>query len=425
MEPSSADIAIIGGGIIGLSAAYELAQATSGRIAVFEKMAPAVGTTGGSAGVLCLCDFHDIYAAFTLLGDARVRELRQAHDIGFHPWGSLGVVYEGGEFPPPADPFAVRFGPDRPDSMYHRELLDPGELVRRFPWIKPDRVLGGVFYPNHGFVNPYRLVDVYERLAVGTGRVEVHRGTPVLQLRRDGDRIATVVTRRGAWRVGEVVNAGGPWGAKVAALAGRDLPLTPQRIQVCVATAFDDGIDGSPLTGVPEQVDGEGVWSRGEEGGTLLFGQHHHATKAGYTVDPDHVNRANDDDYPEAVAEVYRRYWRLPRSEFLNGWCCVYGTTEDGFPIVARDQEVANLWHAVGMNGHGITIHAGVARTLRALMVEGRDDIDLSDVLGRPERIDISALDAGRFARGEPIRFHSRSDPLEPEPAGTARSPEA
>ena len=420
----SADIAIIGGGIIGLSAAYELAEATSARIVVFEKMAPAVGTTGGSAGVLCLCDFHDIYAAYTLLGDARVRDLRRSHDIGFHAWGSLHVYYEGGQFPPPEDSFAVRFGPDRPDSLYHREILDSAELVRRFPWIKRDHVLGGAFYPNHGFVNPYRLVDLYERLAVATGRVEVLRGTPVLQLRRSGERVETVVTRRGAWNVGEVVNAAGPWGAKVAALAGRKLALTPQRIQVCVATAFDDGIDGSPLTGVPEPVNGEGVWCRGEEGGTLLFGQHHHATKPGYTVDPDYVNRMNDNDYPTDVATVYRRYWRLPRSEFLNGWCCVYGTTEDGFPIVSRDSEVTNLWHAVGMNGHGITCHAGVARTLRALMVESSSHIDLSDVLGHPERVDIAPLDVGRFHRGELIKFHDGSPPRGAKPAEPASSPE-
>ncbi|HZC27949.1 MAG TPA: FAD-binding oxidoreductase [Actinopolymorphaceae bacterium] len=417
MTPHTADIAIVGGGIIGLSAAYELAQATSARIVVFEKATPASGTTGGSAGVICLCDFHDIYAAYTLLGDARVRDLGRTYDIGFHPWGSLGVYYEGGQWPPPIDPFAAHFGPDRPDSLYHREILDRDELVRRFPWIKPEGVVGGAFYPNHGFVNPYKLVDLYERLAVGTGRVEVRRGTPVLQLRRNGDRVATVVTRRGAWSVGDVVNAGGPWGAKVAALAERPLALTPQRIQVCVATAFDDGIDSCPLTGVPEQVNGEGVWCRGEEGGTMLFGQHHHMTKPGYTVDPDSANRVNDDSYPADVATVYRRYWRLPKAEFLNGWCCVYGTTEDGFPIVSRDAEVANLWHAVGMNGHGITIHAGVARSLRALMVDGSSEIDLTDVLGRPERLDIAPLSAARFDSGELIRFHDRTTPLERDPA--------
>ena len=119
------------------------------------------------------------------------------------------------------------------------------------------------------------------------------------------------------------------------------MALTPQRIQVCVATGFDDGVTTAPLTSVPESVDNEGVWCRGELGGTLLFGQHHHTTKEGYTVDPDYVNRVNDRGLSRRVEAVYRRYYRLPKSVFLNGWCCVYGTTEDGFPIISRDARLA------------------------------------------------------------------------------------
>lgn len=400
-----ADIAVVGGGIIGLSVAYELALSTSAHIVVFDKQTPASGTTGGSAGVICLCDFHEIYAAFTLLGDARVRDLSQRHDIGYHAWGSLHVAYGKGSNSPETDPFAARFGPSGPDSLYAREFLEPDAVVRRFPWIDRKDVRFGLFYPNHGFVNPYRLVEVYERLAIETGRVDVYHGTPVLQIRRAGDQVSTVVTRRGPWSVGQVVNAAGPWGGKVAALAGSELALTPQRIQVCVATAFDDEVEACPLTSVPEDVNGESVWCRGEEGGTLLFGQHHHMTKGGFTVDPDFVNRVNDTDYPDSVANVYRRYWNLPKSDFLNGWSCVYGTTEDGFPIVSRDPTVTNLWHAVGMNGHGITCHAGVARSLRSLMVEGRGHIDVGDVLGRAERVDITPLDAARFSTGNLIEF--------------------
>jgi sarcosine oxidase subunit beta len=202
-----------------------------------------------------------------------------------------------------------------------------------------------------------------------------------------------------------MLNAGGPWGAKIAALAGSELALTPQRIQVCVATAFDDGVEVAPLTGVPESVNGEGVWCRGELGGTLLFGQHHHTTKAGYTADPDYVNRVNDPGYPKAVEQVYRRYWHLPRSVFLNGWGCVYGTTADGFPIVSRDVRLQNFYHAVGLNGHGITCHAGIAQAVAGLMLHGSMSLDVSDVLGRPARMDFSVLDAGRFARGELLDF--------------------
>jgi glycine/D-amino acid oxidase-like deaminating enzyme len=271
----TADIASSGGRIVGMRCAGELARQREARIVLFGKTMIAGATTGGSAGVICLHDLGAVYAQPTLLGDARIRELRREHDYAFQPWGALSLVYEGGAWPPP-NPYAARFDDGAPDSIYAHELLD-----------------------------------------------------------------------RGA-----VLNAGGLWGAKIAALAGSAVALMPQRIQVRVATAFDDGLTAAPLTGVPESVDGEGVWYRGELGGTLLFGQHHNLTTPGYTAGPDYVNRINDEGYPVAVERVYRRYWELPYSVFLNGWCCVSGTTEDGFPIISRDERLANFFHALGMNGH-------------------------------------------------------------------------
>jgi sarcosine oxidase subunit beta len=404
MIAQHADIAIIGGGIIGMSCAYELARQSNLRIALFDKNNPASGTTGGSAGVICLHDMGAIYASLTLLGYARIQELRREHDFSFQPWGMLSVRYGSGRFPPEPDAYYRRFARGE-ESIYAHEFLTVAELQRRFPWIKTGGVRGGVFYPNQGFIDPYELVDLYERLAVATGRVQVYRNTPVLQIRSDGERITSLVTRRGEWQVGTVLNAGGPWGAKIAALAGSHVALTPQRIQVCVATGFDDGVDLAPLTSAPEAVQEEGVWCRGELGGTLLFGQHHHTTKAGFTVDPDYVKRVNDDDYPQAVERVYRRYYHLPKSVFLNGWCCVYGTTEDGFPILSRDERLANFYHALGMNGHGMTCHAGVAQSMAALMLHGRTSLDMSGLLGEPAQLDFSVLDAGRFVRGDLLTF--------------------
>lgn len=405
MSPHTTDIAIIGGGIVGLSCAYELARQSDAQITVFDKTTLASGTTAGSAGVICLHNMGEIYASFTLLGHARIRQMQQEYGFAFNTWGALSAIYEPGSFPPPEDLYDKRFGGDDPESIHYKEYVEVDELRRRYPWIKPERLKGGIFYPNQGFIDPYALVALYERLCLETGRVEIRRNTPVLQVRSEGERIASLVTRRGEWRVGEVLNAGGPWGAKIAQLAGSPLALTPQRIQVCMATAFDDGVEQAPLTSLPESVDDEGVWCRGELGGTLLFGQHHHVTKPGYTVDPDFVNRVNDPEYPQAVERVFRRYWHLPRSVFLNGWCCVYGTTEDGFPIISRDTRLQNFYHAVGMNGHGMTIHAGVAQAVAELMLHDSRSLDLSSVLRTPARLDFSVLDAGRFSRGELLTF--------------------
>ena len=403
--PHTADIAVIGGGIIGMSCAYELARQSGARVVLFDKTMMAGATSGGSAGVICLHDMGTIYAQLTLLGFERVRQFAREHDIGFQPWGTLDLVWEGQTFPPAPNAYSRRFDTGRADSIYAREYLDRTALLERFPWIRPERVQGGVLYTNQGYLDPYKLVETYERLAIETGRVDVQHATPVLQIRKTGDTIHSLVTRRGEWRVGQVVNAGGPWGAKIAALAGVELPLTPNRIQVCLATAFDDGLSSAPLTGVPEAVEGEGVWCRGELGGTLLFGQHHNTTQHDSIVDPDYVNRVNDAGYVAAVEAVYSRYWNLPTSVYLNGWCCVYGTTTDGFPIISRDTQIENFYHAVGMNGHGMTCHAGVALATAELVLRGGSVIDLAPITGHDEQLDFAPLDAGRFARGELLNF--------------------
>ena len=259
---NTADIAIIGGGIIGMSCAYELARQSNARIVVFEKTQLGAGTTGGSAGVICLHDMGAIYAQLTLLGFDRIQQLRREHGFQFQSWGLLSLVRDGHVFPVPLSAYEQRFGGEA-NSIYAREDMAPDALADRFPWIKLEHVLGASLYPNQGFIDTHELVSLYERLATQTGRVTIQRNTPVLQLRVDEGRINTVVTRKGAWQVGQVINAGGPWGAKIAALAGSTLALTPQRIQVCVATAFDEAdVKDAPLFGAPESVNGEGVWCR-------------------------------------------------------------------------------------------------------------------------------------------------------------------
>ncbi|CAN5693414.1 FAD-binding oxidoreductase [soil metagenome] len=401
---SAADVAVIGGGIIGISTAFELARQGAGRVVVFDKSLPGAGTTGGSAGVICLHDMGALYAVLTEIGFARIEWLRKEHGLSFRPWGSLWVVYEPGEWPPaPGNPYCARLG-DGAGRPHETVLLERDEVLARYPWIKPEGVRGGIVQPNHGFVDTYEMVSLYSRLAKELN-VEIRANEPVLQVRRDGDRIASLVTRRGEWRVGKVLNAAGPWGAKVAALAGTDVALTPQRIQVCLATGFDDGVDEAPLTSVPESTDGVGVWCRGELGGTLLFGQHWNETQPGRTVDPDSALRVNDEGYPAAVEATYRKYWCLPHSVFLNGWCCVYGTTADGFPILSRDERVANLYHALGLNGHGMTCHAGVALATTELMLRGGTSLSLRESLGSDASLDFSPLDASRFAKGEALDF--------------------
>jgi sarcosine oxidase subunit beta len=230
----------------------------------------------------------------------------------------------------------------------------------------------------------------------------------------DGNRVERLVTRRGVWEVDTVVNAAGPWGAKVAGLAGTAVDLVPQRIQVAVATGFQDGVTGMPLVGWPGEVDGERGWCRGEDGDMLLFGQHRHLPDPLHTVDPDFVDMANDETYPGRVADLVRRHWKLPTAQFLPGWNCIYGSTPDGYPILGADVNLQNLVHVLGCNGHGITLHAGLAQAVAALVLRRSSTLRLDDVPGAPPVLDVSWLTQKRFTNGSLLSFDfERPSPCE------------
>lgn len=399
------DIAIVGAGVVGLSIAYELSRTTDLRIAVFDKGGPGHGTSGRSAGVICRHDHGPEYQRLSLIGHARMKAFEAEHGFTFNAWGVLNVVRAPAQFPPD-NPMADALGPV-PSGMYVSQVMGRDEVLSRFPWIAPDDVLGGVFEPQNGFINPFELIDLYRHLLQASPNVTVDYGNAVVALPTRDGRIDRVLTRRGQFSAGLVINAAGAWANKVSGLAATHVNITPQRMNVMIAVPTAADMPELPLHGAPGlQWQGDGVWCRGETGGTALFGQHRDKVDpAQPTADPDHYDAMADQGFAANVGNCLDRYYRLPAHLVLNGWTCVYDVTDDGYPILGFDPKVANLIHAVGMNGHGMTIHAGVARCIAALVTNGATKIDISDVMGRHEMLDFAHLRPGRFAEGQALKL--------------------
>lgn len=404
-----ADVVIVGAGVVGLSIAYELSTRTDLSVAIFDKSGPGSGTSGRSAGVICRHDHGPIYQRLSLMGLTRMKHFASEYGFEFNPWGAVGVVREPAAYPRNNPYFAEL--KDAPSGQYVDIPLGREELLERFPWIEPTGVLGGVFEPNTGFINPFELIELYRRLIGGSSRVTLDYGNPVLELRREGDRVTTVATRRGLWTAGTVINASGAWSGKVSGLAGTSIHITPQRMNVVAVLPVDEAMPNAPLHGARGlSWEGDGVWCRGETGGTLLFGQHRDKTDpTRETADPDFFNSRADEGFVGAVRANIEQYYRLPANRVLNGWTCVYDTSDDGFPILGYDERVENLIHAVGMNGHGMTIHAGIAQCVTQLLTTGSSALDISQFMPWPETLDFSILAPGRFAAGKPLPLFGKS----------------
>ena len=135
-----------------------------------------------------------------------------------------------------------------------------------------------------------------------------------------------------------------------------------------------------------------------------MFGQHRDKLDPAHpTADPDHYDAQPDPGFDTEVSVCIDRYYRLPAHLVLNGWTCVYDVTDDGFPSLGHDEKTAKLIHAVGMNGHGMTIHAGVACCITRLVTTGESAVEISDLMGRPESLNFAHLSPGRFALGRAL----------------------
>ena len=181
---------------------------------------PAAGTSGRSAGVICRYELGPIYVRLTLVGFQRIAEFRREHGFTFNPWGGLRVVWEPGEWPYD-DSGHGAVCHRLPGPLQYARCSTVTSLLARFPWIKPEGVRGGVFEPNTGFIDPYELIALYRRLLDAMPNVELSYDNPVLQVRRQGDRVTELATRKGLWQVGAGAQRWRPLGREAGG-AGRD-----------------------------------------------------------------------------------------------------------------------------------------------------------------------------------------------------------
>lgn len=242
-------------------------------------------------------------------------------------------------------------------------LLSPDELATRFPWMGLDGVaLGSLGLTGEGWFDGYGLTRAFRRKAVSLGAAYV--AAEVVSLRREGDRIAAAVLDTGEdIRCGALVDAAGPWAAEVAAMAGVRLPVAAHRR--CVF-AFEprDAVADCPLV-----IDTSGAWFRPEGAGYIAA-----------------IAPAPADDRPDLPLEVDHALWeaslwpalasRVPAWDALRltgAWAGYYEMdTFDHNAILGCHPGIGNLLFAAGFSGHGIQQAPAVGRAIAELLVYGR-----------------------------------------------------
>src|SRR5581483_245429 len=260
----TADVVIVGGGIVGASVAWHLTEAGCSNVLIVEREShQGKGSTGKSMGGVRaqFATRPNIQMSLYSIPFYATFEERLGHPSGYRDQGYLFVATK----PAHLQYLETNQGLQRALGLTQVRMLTQEEIVAMVPQLRADDVLGGSFYPTDGFVDPYSVMVGFTTRACEQGAT-LWRSTEVTAIHYDKVGVTGVDTTRGSVSSHVVVNAAGAWAAQVAALAGVALPVEPMR-RMLIPTEPFDGVSHQ----VPMVVDmGTGFHFRPESLGFLL-----------------------------------------------------------------------------------------------------------------------------------------------------------
>jgi glycine/D-amino acid oxidase-like deaminating enzyme len=375
----TADVVVVGGGVNGCSIAYHLARRGTRKIVLVEKGHVASGPTGVSSGVVRQHYTHETLAA---MARDSVRVFERFHDEigGDAGFVQCGVVFLSGR--ESARELAAAVEMHRRIGI-RESLLSAADLKAMDPAVFHEDVACGAYDPDGGYADPTLAANGFADAAKRLG-VEILKRTTVTGLTMDGGKIAGVRTDKGDIGSGTVVNAAGPWGARVAAMAGIQIPITVTRHAVVVTERPASWRYPTPVWG--DLVSGWYFKPDGQAG--MMVGSvqdDHRAVDA-----DDYVDVATHDEIVAASDALLRRFPIMEEGTARSGWAGLYDVTPDSQPVIDAVAEVPGLFCAVGFSGHGFKIAPAVGRIVSELVLDGRCD-----------SYNISLFRHARFATGD------------------------
>jgi glycine/D-amino acid oxidase-like deaminating enzyme len=383
---TTADVVIIGGGIVGASVAYHLrADGFTGRVLVVDPdltharaATPAsmggVRTQYGVASNLALARYGlDFYAAFDeALAGAWGRP--RAH---FRRAGYLLLAH-------PANERALRArGAVQRAIGAAVEWLAPEDIRRVVPALSVEGVAGALWSSRDGYVSPRGALQGFVERSRELGVTWRQDGVTGVQL--EGARATVRLGAGDAVSTGHVVLAAGAWSREVAALAGVDLPVHPVRRQACIVQLSHP--PSAPLPMTLDRDDPIAFRSDTETADHLLVSRQLPLAPLGFRFDWD------VESFTTEIAPRLRRY--LPgcgEPRLQRGWAGHYDVSPDENPVLGAHPEHPALLIAAGFSGHGLMLAPAAGRITSELIR-----------LGRTETLDARPYRLGRFAEGEPI----------------------
>jgi len=371
--PVSASVVVIGGGVMGLSAAYHLARAGVPDVVVLERHTLGSGSTCKAAGGV-RAQFSD-----PLNIELGQRSLRAYERFGDELGQEIDLQKSGYLFllddPDHVAAFEANVALQNSMGVPSR-MISAAEAKRLSPMVEVDGVLSAAWSPEDGHCTPESVVLGYAGGARRAGaRIVTHCAVTGVEV-IDG-QVRGVVTDAGRIATDTVVCAAGAWSRGVGELVGVDLPVVPLRRQV-LTTEPMPGLD--PAT--PFTIDFATSLYFHLEGPGLLLGMSDPDEPPGFELG------RTDAWLPRLGDAIARRVPALAEVGIASGWAGLYEMTPDHNALVGEARGVSRFLYATGFSGHGFLMGPAIGEVLRDL------------VLGRTPVVDVSGLSVERFGSG-------------------------
>lgn len=379
MTIPSASIVIIGGGITGVSIAESLAKRGETDVAVLEKDHLAAGSTGKSAGVIETQYLSEFDIELRAKSIQEFKRLASETRADFHQIGYIRLLAnpEGEEQFRESIRIQQRYGVD--DAKY----LSADEVAELVPDLNMSDIHGAIYGPSDGYADPHTMAQVLAERASERG-VHVLTGTEVVDVVTSGSQVRAVETSKGRITCDIIVNAAGPWAARLAKQVGLEIPAAPYRRQILVAEAEDSLNYTIPMVmEYTPKGNKPGLYFRQEGDEQVLMGLHREVGADESPVNPDRYDQSFDESFALDVFEsLDQRAPRFTEFSVRNGWSGVYTITPDTEPIVDRHPNLDGYYIATGFSGKGFQLAPIVGDIVADLVLEGRPKIvdDISTI---------------------------------------------
>lgn len=383
----SYDVVVIGGGVMGPSAAFHLKRLGAGNVALLERGRVC---TGGTAKSCAIIRTHYSIPTNTALAVKSLEVFRHFADVlgngadcGFVKSGYIIVAPEGEK----SEKLSTNLAMQAQVGADTREISKE-EARERHPLLDLNDVGLVGYEPDSGYADPYLTATGFVSAARRLG-VTVRTDCPVTGLVREGNRVAGVQTTHGDVAAGVVLSLIGPWTSQLAEWADVTLPLEVSRHIVLTFRAAEPY--GKMLPIVKDLTTENKMYFRPTTGGVVLVGTGDHGDPL---ETPDKIDgNVGLDFITHQGSQIAHRMPSFEQAELVESWTGPYDITPDWNPVLGPIPGVEGLHVGYGFSGHGFKLAPAVGRVLAQSILGQTTDVDI-----RPYRL--SRFDEGELLTG-------------------------